>query len=123
MSGFHCPAQHQRRLEDNSRTQRVVTWVQSRFSGMTVEERQDTLARNILEQAPQSYVDSVASLRESDTGGMDLPGPLSFSVFGMVGSGNELFTQGVSAIGLISFRFYGHAVGRCRAPYLPLGGG
>lgn len=42
----------QRLLEDNSRTQRVVTWVQSRFPGMTVEERQDTLARNILEQAP-----------------------------------------------------------------------
>ncbi|AHK80131.1 conjugal transfer protein TraG [Ectothiorhodospira haloalkaliphila] len=93
----------QRLLEDNSRTQRVVTWVQSRFPGLTVEERQDTLARNILEQAPQSYVDSVASLRERDTGGMDLPGPLSFSVLGMVGSGNELFTQGVSAIGLVSF--------------------
>ncbi|WP_299314925.1 conjugal transfer protein TraG N-terminal domain-containing protein [uncultured Halomonas sp.] len=93
----------QKLLEDNSRTQRVVTWTQSLFPGMNAEQRRDLLARNILEQTPKSYVESIAAMRERKNPGVDLPGPLQYSPLSMIGAGNELLTQGISVVGLVSF--------------------
>ena len=79
----------QRLLEDNSKTQRAVTWVQAQFPGMTAEERQDTLARNILEQTPTAYTASLGQQR------FEANDP------GLFGSFLQMLQGGAAGLGLI----------------------
>lgn len=81
----------QKLLEDNTKTQRVVTWVQSQFPGMNAEQRRDLLARNILEQTPKSYT---ASLGQARFAGSD-PGFWSGAL--------QLYQGGVASWGLVLF--------------------
>ncbi|MBK1674816.1 hypothetical protein CKO35_16285 [Ectothiorhodospira shaposhnikovii] len=81
----------QKLLEDNTKTQRVVTWVQSQFPGMSAEQRRDLLARNILEQTPKSYT---ASLGQARFAGSD-PGFWSGAL--------QLYQGGVASVGLVVF--------------------
>lgn len=81
----------QKLLEDNTRTQRVVTWVQSQFPGMSAEQRRDLLARNILEQTPQSYTDSLGQARFAGTDPGFWAGAL------------QTVQGGVAGLGLVTF--------------------
>ena len=81
----------ERLIEDNSRTQRVRAWVSSQFTSVDAEERQDLLARRILERTPATYSPNMSAQRAQ------AQDP------GIIGTAARMFHVGAASVGLVTF--------------------